>query len=56
MEIKGRVVVVTGGASGIGLDTCKAFAEAGARIAILDVNEDALATAKKEVGGDTLGV
>jgi 3-oxoacyl-[acyl-carrier protein] reductase len=56
MEINGKVVVVTGGASGIGLDTCKAFAKAGARVAIMDVNEEALATAATEVGGDSLGV
>ena len=31
MDIEGKVVVVTGGASGIGLALCQAFAQAGAR-------------------------
>jgi len=56
MEINGKVVVVTGGASGIGLDTCKAFAQAGAKVAIMDVNEEALKVAEQEVGEGSLGI
>ncbi len=37
-----KVVLVTGGASGIGLATSFAFAEAGAKIAMLDMDEDML--------------
>jgi 2-hydroxycyclohexanecarboxyl-CoA dehydrogenase len=37
-----RVVVVTGGASGIGLGVCQLFARNGHPVAMLDVQEDAL--------------
>jgi NAD(P)-dependent dehydrogenase (short-subunit alcohol dehydrogenase family) len=51
MEIKGRAAIVTGGASGLGAATARALAEAGARVAILDVNEKAAAEAARETGG-----
>ncbi len=39
MPLKDRVVIVTGGASGIGLATARRFAEEGARVATWDVKE-----------------
>ncbi len=36
----GRVVVVTGGASGIGAATCRAFAGQGAHVAVVDIDGD----------------
>jgi NAD(P)-dependent dehydrogenase (short-subunit alcohol dehydrogenase family) len=40
-QLAGRRIVVTGGASGIGAAAVRAFAQAGARVASLDVNDDA---------------
>jgi NAD(P)-dependent dehydrogenase (short-subunit alcohol dehydrogenase family) len=51
MDIKGQAAIVTGGASGLGAATARALAEAGARVAILDVNEKAAAEAARETGG-----
>ncbi|MEJ7558827.1 MAG: SDR family oxidoreductase [Pedobacter sp.] len=44
MEIsfKNKVALVTGAASGIGLETAKAFAKAGASVALADMNEAAV--------------
>jgi len=56
MEVRNRVVVVTGGASGIGLSTAKLFAESGAKVAIFDVNVQALRDAAETIGGDCLTV
>jgi NAD(P)-dependent dehydrogenase (short-subunit alcohol dehydrogenase family) len=41
-EFDGLVAIVTGGASGIGLATAKAFAAAGASVAVLDLNIEGL--------------
>jgi len=46
-EIAGQVAVITGAARGIGLATARLLAEAGASVALLDVDGD---TAKKEAG------
>ena len=49
MELKGKVAVVTGGASGIGRGTVLAFARSGADIVIGDVNEERMETTAEEV-------
>ena len=51
MEIKGKVAVVTGGASGIGEAVARAFVARGARVAIFDLNEAAGQALAKELGG-----
>lgn len=39
MEIKGKVALVTGGASGLGEATVRRYVQLGARVAILDMND-----------------
>lgn len=48
----GRVAVVTGGAAGIGLATARAFAGEGARVVIVDLDEERLSSAAGELGVD----
>lgn len=45
-----RVVLITGGASGIGADMVRAFAGQGARVGFLDLQEEAGRTLADEVG------
>jgi len=49
MEIKGKVAVVTGAASGIGKATAVALAQEGADIVLADVNDERLAEVKGEI-------
>lgn len=55
-RLAGRVAVVTGGSRGIGLATARRFAEEGARVTIMDVNEEALSSANEQLGGAGLDV
>ena len=40
MELKDKVALVTGGASGLGQATVEAYVAKGAKAVILDINED----------------
>jgi len=52
-DLSGRVAVITGGARGIGLAISKRFSNAGAKIAIVDRDENACRTALAELEQDT---
>jgi NAD(P)-dependent dehydrogenase (short-subunit alcohol dehydrogenase family) len=54
--LAGKVVVITGGARGIGAATATALVAKGARVAIGDLDEELTKRAAKELGGDTLGL
>ena len=55
-DFSGRIVIVTGGAQGIGLALSRFFAEAGATICVADVNEAALAKITTGVLADAIPV
>jgi len=50
MRMKDKVVLVTGGAAGIGKATAMRFAEEGARVVICDVNEAAGEETRRQLG------
>jgi NAD(P)-dependent dehydrogenase (short-subunit alcohol dehydrogenase family) len=51
MKLDGRTVVVTGGASGLGLATVEMVVAAGGRAVVVDVNEGAGTAAADRLGG-----
>jgi len=55
-RLTGRVAVVTGGNSGIGLATAKRFREEGAKVVITGRDQKTLDEAVKAIGGDVLAV
>ena len=59
ISFAGKVALVTGAASGMGLATAKAFAEAGASVVLADWNEKAVQAAARgfaDKGHKTLAV
>lgn len=50
-DLHGRRALVTGGASGIGAACARAFAQAGARVTIADIDGDAAEALADEIGG-----
>jgi NAD(P)-dependent dehydrogenase (short-subunit alcohol dehydrogenase family) len=53
-RLSGRRILITGGGSGVGAATCRLFAAQGARIAVLDRDEEALQAVIEETGGISL--
>src|SRR5256714_5432869 len=58
-SFRDKVALVTGAASGMGLATAKAFADAGAAVALVDIHEDAVVSAAAKLagaGGRAIGI
>src|SRR4030095_4232850 len=49
-DFRGKVIVVTGGASGIGLAFCKRFVKEGAKVILSDINNKAATEKAEEIG------
>jgi NAD(P)-dependent dehydrogenase (short-subunit alcohol dehydrogenase family) len=54
MDIKGLAAIVTGGGSGMGAETARHLAKAGARVTVLDINKANVEAVAKEIGGIAL--
>jgi NAD(P)-dependent dehydrogenase (short-subunit alcohol dehydrogenase family) len=54
MDIRGHAAIVTGGGSGLGAATARMLAEAGAKVAVLDVNQKAAAEVAMDIKGIAL--
>ena len=53
-RVKGKVVLVTGAASGVGREDALLLAREGARVVLTDVNEDAGRAVAKEIGDSAM--
>jgi rhamnulose-1-phosphate aldolase/alcohol dehydrogenase len=56
LPLAGQIAVVTGAGGAIGAATARAFAAAGAEVALLDVNLESVQARAKEIGGAALAV
>jgi len=56
MKLNGKVALITGGTSGLGLATAKRFVEEGARVYITGRKQAQIDQAVKEIGGHVTGV
>jgi D-sorbitol dehydrogenase (acceptor) len=54
-RLQGKVAIVTGGASGIGLEICHAFGREGARVCVADLGQERSAVAAAQVGNGAFG-
>ncbi|MCY1055641.1 SDR family NAD(P)-dependent oxidoreductase [Nannocystis sp. SCPEA4] len=50
-KLDGKIAIITGGTTGIGLASAKLFAAEGARVTVTGTNPQTLATARRELEG-----
>jgi NAD(P)-dependent dehydrogenase (short-subunit alcohol dehydrogenase family) len=53
-RLRGKAALITGGTTGIGLETARQFLNEGARVAVTGKNASTLEAARKELGKDVL--
>jgi NAD(P)-dependent dehydrogenase (short-subunit alcohol dehydrogenase family) len=53
-RLNGKRTLITGGTTGIGLETARQFLNQGARVLVTGLNDETLAQARRELGGDAL--
>ena len=53
-RLQGKRTLITGGTSGIGLETARQFVAEGARVIVTGVNPESIAKAKAELGAEVL--
>ena len=53
MDITNKVALITGGASGLGMATAELFIESGAKVMLLDLNEDNAKAATEKLGSNS---
>lgn len=53
-RLQGKRALITGGTSGIGLETARQFVKEGARVAVTGTNPETLDAARRELGGSVM--
>lgn len=56
MDLRGKVVLITGGARGIGFETGRLARERGASVALVDLEREVVEESARAIGGDSIGL
>ena len=56
IDLTGRNVLITGGASGIGKASAKSFAASGARVAVTDIDRDGIQETVRGLGNEHFAI
>ena len=55
-ELKDKIIFLTGGSCGIGRDCARAYAAAGAKVIVVAIDPEGIASLETELGGEHLGI